>query len=601
MSDRVNRVIPTASESASLAVLGPLIADLAEDLPPGVRYQRLLEALQRLLPCDAVALLRLDGEMLTPLAIRGLSADTLGRRYRVDDHPRLRAILDAPGSLLFPPDCLLPDPYDGLVLADRETPGAGDGGARHDRLDGRFDGRFDRLDDRLDGRREGPRLAVHDCMGCALRVHDRLWGVLTLDDLAAGRFAPADQRLLETFASLAAATVAASMRLDALTRDVADERRRAEGYRLALAPGHERFIGRSPAFETLIGEIDLVAPSDLTVLINGETGTGKELVARQLHARSRRADKPQISINCAALPEHLVESELFGHVRGAFSGAIGDRPGKFEAAHGGTLFLDEIGELPLAVQAKLLRVLQDGQLQRVGSDREHRVDVRLIAATNRELADEVRSRRFRADLYHRISTYPMRVPPLRERGRDVVLLAGAFLEENRRRLGLRGLRLSARGQAGLLAHRWPGNVRELEYLIARATLKARGRLPARDRSGIVTLDLDDLGLGLTAATTLDAPSPARAGAPATLLPASLLGTSGPLGTGSTPSEPRIDLRSAVDAYQRRLIELSLEACDGNIAASARQLGLDRANLVRLARRLAVPITRPACRRRATPC
>lgn len=572
-----------------LAVLGPLIADLADDLPSGLRHQRLLEALQRLLPCDAVALLRLDGDVLAPLAIRGLSPDTLGRRYRVDDHPRLRAILDAPGSLLFPRDCELPDPYDGLVLGEPSTPG------------------------------DGPRLEVHDCMGCALRVHDRLWGVLTLDDLAPGRFAPADQRLLETFASLAAATVATSTRLEALARDVADERRRAEAYRLALAPVHERFIGRSPAFATLVGEIDLVAPSDLTVLVTGETGTGKELVARQLHARSQRADKPLVSINCAALPEHLVESELFGHVRGAFSGAIGDRPGKFEAAHGGTLFLDEVGELPLAVQAKLLRVLQDGQLQRVGSDREHRADVRLIAATNRDLAEEVRARRFRADLYHRISTYPLPVPPLRERGRDVLLLAGAFFEENRRRLGLRGLRLSARAQTVLLAHRWPGNVRELEYLIARATLKARGRLPARERSGIVTLDVADLGLARDPATDLAAdlaadpaaapgldggldpeldparsPGPAcghhRDGAPdgGRFEPRPWLATA----TDGPGQPPLTDLRSAVDAYQRRLVERALTACGGNVAASARQLGLDRANLVRLARRLGLPLSRP---------
>ncbi len=572
----MNRVLSTGSDTVLLAILAPLIADLADELPASLRYQRLLEALQRLLPCDAVALLRLDGEVLAPLALRGLSPDTLGRRYRIGDHPRLQAILDAPGSLLFPPDCDLPDPYDGLVLRDPSAAG------------------------------DGARLEVHDCMGCALRVHDRLWGVLTLDDLSPGRFAPADQRLLETFSALAAATVATSTRLEALVRDVADERRRAEAYRLALAPVQERFIGRSPAFGKLVGEIDLVAPSDLTVLVTGETGTGKELVARQLHARSRRADKPLVSINCAALPEHLVESELFGHVRGAFSGAIGDRPGKFEAAHGGTLFLDEVGELPLAVQAKLLRVLQDGQLQRVGSDREHRADVRLIAATNRDLAEEVRARRFRADLYHRISTYPLHVPPLRERGRDVLLLAGAFLEENRRRLGLRGLRLSSGAQAALPGHRWPGNVRELEYLMARATLKARGRLPARERGGIVTLDVADLGLARDHDLLADGAcgqdhvadhrwpgNPERHDARDT-------DTDGD-GDANADADadadagalaPITDLRSAVDAYQRRLVERTLAACGGNVAASARQLGLDRANLVRLARRLDLPLSRP---------
>jgi anaerobic nitric oxide reductase transcription regulator len=182
----------------------------------------------------------------------------------------------------------------------------------------------------------------------------------------------------------------------------------------------------------------------LSVLITGETGVGKELVAEAIHLQSPRAQKPLISLNCAALPELLVESELFGHVKGAFSGAVNGRSGKFELADGGTIFLDEVGELPLPVQAKLLRVLQSGQLQRVGSDQEHHVDVRIIAATNRDLAEEVRVGRFRADLYHRLSVYPLRVPPLRERGRDVLLLAGFFLEENRARMGLRSLRLNPR-------------------------------------------------------------------------------------------------------------------------------------------------------------
>ena len=166
-------------------------------------------------------------------------------------------------------------------------------------------------------------------------------------------------------------------------------------------------LGHSPAHQRLLDEVALVGNSALTVLVLGETGVGKELVAQALHAASPRAARPLISLNCAALPEHLVESELFGHVRGAFSGAVAERRGKFELAHGGTLFLDEVGELPLAAQAKLLRVLQGGQLQRLGSDRDHMVDVRVVAATNRNLADEVRTGRMRADFYHRLSVYPL--------------------------------------------------------------------------------------------------------------------------------------------------------------------------------------------------
>jgi len=297
------------------------------------------------------------------------------------------------------------------------------------------------------------------------------------------------------------------------------------------------------------------------VLVTGETGVGKELVAQAIHQRSLRHAQPMISLNCAALPETLVESELFGHVRGAFSGAVGERRGKFELADGGTLFLDEVGELPLAIQAKLLRVLQSGQLQRLGSDREHRVDVRLIAATNRDLAAEVRAGRFRADLYHRLSVYPLRVPPLRERGNDILLLAGYFLEQNRPRLGLRSLRLSAEAQAALLGYPWPGNVRELEHLIGRASLKALASSPERPR--ILTLELDDLGLE----QGLHLPEAGKT-APARELP-----------------KPGIELRTALDDFQRQLIAASLQRHAGNWAAVARELGVDRANLNRLARRL----------------
>lgn len=525
-----------------LAALTPLIADLACDISAEVRYQRLLDTLRRLLPCDAIALLRLEGDALTPLAVQGLSTDTLGRRFVVAAHPRLQAILEASRAIRFPADCELPDPYDGLVE------GAGD------------------------------ILEVHDCMGCMLKVDQHVWGVLTLDALDAGRFSPDDLAILDTFSILAAATVAAAARFQSLTQSVANERRKAEAYRLAATPATHALTGQSPAFRQLLSEIDLVAPSDLTVLITGETGVGKELIARQLHHNSARRDKILVTINCAALPENLVESELFGHVRGAFSGAVGDRLGKFEMAHGGTLFLDEIGELPMNAQAKLLRVLQDGQLQRVGSDRELHADIRLIAATNRNLAEEVRAGRFRADLYHRLSVFPLNVPPLRQRERDVLLLAGTFTEENRRRMGLRGLRLSAAAQHLLLAHQWPGNVRELEYLIARAALKAKGRhsLPgnAATLNAIVTIDTEDLELSAPTQTAhqTQAASPSLA---------------------TSPPHANRDLRTEVDAFQKQLIENTYHAHQKNLAATARTLGMDRGNLARLAARLGLGLDKHA--------
>ena len=208
------------------------------------------------------------------------------------------------------------------------------------------------------------------------------------------------------------------------------------------------------------------------MLITGETGTGKELVARQIHSSSSRADEALIHVNCAALPVSIAESELFGHLAGAFTGATKDRPGKFEVADEGTLFLDEIGELPLELQPKLLRALQQGEIQRIGSDRVHKVNVRVIAATNRNLEEEVGHGRFRADLYHRLAVFSLRVPALRERREDIPLLASHFADTSARRIGVASVRLDAIAKARLTESEWPGNVRELENLIARAALRA---------------------------------------------------------------------------------------------------------------------------------
>ena len=237
-------------------------------------------------------------------------------------------------------------------------------------------------------------------------------------------------------------------------------------------------VVKSPVMQRLYADVAGIAATDATVLLQGETGVGKDMVARHIHQQSQRADASFIKVDCGSIPENLIESELFGYMPGSFSGASrSGKAGLVEVASGGTLFLDEVGELSLPVQAKLLRVLQSGQLQRLGSDREHHVDVRVIAATNRDLAAEVSAGRMRADFYHRLNVYPLNVPPLRERDSDVLQLAGYFFEENRSRLKLGGLRLEATAQAALLNHRWAGNVRELEHLISRAVLKALSRAP----------------------------------------------------------------------------------------------------------------------------
>ncbi|MBA4501179.1 nitric oxide reductase transcriptional regulator NorR [Marinobacterium marinum] len=508
-----------------------VVSDLSRPIPAGERYQRLLESIQRHFPCDAVALLRLRDSTLHPLAACGLSDDTLGRAFRVDDHPRLARILLSREPVRFAADSDLPDPYDGLI-ASLDT-----------------------------------ALHVHDCMGIALYIDDQPWGVLTLDALVPKAFDQIDPVELRAFIRLAEASIKVAVLIQSLELRVNKEH---EVARVLLQDvGRSELMGDSPCIRSLIDELDLVAGSDLSVLIGGETGVGKELVARHLHMRSARVEAPLVYVNCAALPESLMESELFGHTKGAFSGATSARRGKFELADGGTLFLDEIGELPLAMQPKLLRALQTGEMQRLGSDHTHRADVRVIAATNRNLKHEILAGRFRADLYHRLSVYPVTVPPLRERGRDVLLLAGHFLELNRRKLGLGSLRLSRNACAALMAYNWPGNVRELEHLMSRAVL----RLSASRKSSVRVLTLDAELLAL----------PSKRGVPGTSEMDSEVVLSVPQYVDNA------SLREATDRFQVELISRVLHRNACNRTAAARELGVDPGNFNRLLKRLNVNV------------
>jgi anaerobic nitric oxide reductase transcription regulator len=266
-------------------------------------------------------------------------------------------------------------------------------------------------------------------------------------------------------------------------------------------------------------------------------------------------------LNCAALPESLAESELFGHTKGAFTGASRDRAGKFELANHGTLFLDEIGELPLSIQPKLLRAIQEGEIQRVGSDKAVHVDVRLLAATNRNLETEVENKRFRADLYHRLNVYPIKVPSLNRRKEDIPLLAGHFCERIQRRLGLGPVRISPEAYEMMAGYDWPGNVRELENVISRAVLKSSSNSA---RGEPVVLETDHLGSDLI-----------------------------PDGLPNVPSSPQkevlfpqgFSLNSELKNYKIKLIQLALSRNRGNWAAAARDLGMHRSNLHNLAKRL----------------
>ncbi|MCQ4348153.1 sigma-54 dependent transcriptional regulator [Pseudomonas stutzeri] len=280
------------------------------------------------------------------------------------------------------------------------------------------------------------------------------------------------------------------------------ERRQAPAAPAASAPagdegataaaGEIGIIGRCAAMQDLFGKIRKVAPTDSTVLIQGESGTGKELVARALHNLSRRAKAPLISVNCAAIPETLIESELFGHEKGAFTGATAGRTGLVEAADGGTLFLDEIGELPLEAQARLLRVLQEGEIRRVGSVQSQKVDVRLIAATHRDLKNLAKNGQFREDLYYRLHVISLRLPALREREDDVVEIARVFLARQCARMGREALQFSPEALRAIRHYGWPGNVRELENAIERAVILCEGESIPLDLLGIdVELELED--------------------------------------------------------------------------------------------------------------
>ncbi len=250
----------------------------------------------------------------------------------------------------------------------------------------------------------------------------------------------------------------------------ADDRRTAEppAAEMPTLDGRVKIIGVSRALQDVFKIVGRVARSDAPVLVTGESGTGKELVAKAIHEYSPRRQQELIAINCGAIPENLLESELFGHEKGSFTGAIARRAGRFEQADGGTLFLDEIGDMPLSVQVKLLRVLQDGSFSRVGSNETLSADVRIVTATNKILSNEVAAGRFREDLYYRLNVVEIRLPPLRERAEDIPLLAEFFLQRITRKNGMARIRLSAEAIAALQQHRWPGNVRELENTIARA-------------------------------------------------------------------------------------------------------------------------------------
>ena len=312
--------------------------------------------------------------------------------------------------------------------------------------------------------------------------------------------------------------------------------------------GRFRLVGQSPAIRQIYAVVEKVANTPSTVLISGESGTGKELIARALHENSNRHAGPFIKINCAAIPKTLMESELFGYDKGAFTGAVGAKPGRFELAHGGTLFLDEIGEIPIEMQVKLLRVLQESEFERVGGIKTIKVDVRLVTATNRDLLEEIGAGNFREDLFYRLNVVPIQIPPLRERREDIPLLADHFIAKFNERLKKQIVAISPEAVEQLVAYNWPGNIRELENLMERTILFCEG-----PEIRVSDLPPEIVGAAAPAATTEEGPRPAA---------------------GSLKEA----VRAETERVERELIQRALDATGGNVTQAARKLKISRKSL-----------------------
>jgi transcriptional regulator with GAF, ATPase, and Fis domain len=423
---------------------GPLMAKEARDLvelastEEGVSelLRRGLDWLTRITRFDLATLFLLKDERLVAVAARGplANAKVRGHVLELARFPQVRQALETRRARAF---------------TEEDHTGEGDP----------FDGVLDLP-------------PGHSCMVVPLCAGERRYGVLTLDRAECETYPQTVVDLVEVYGQLLATALQNAEQKAAFERLHRQDHEHAKLLESQLGGDSEGILetSLSPAMRDLARRARQVAETDTPVLLLGETGTGKERLSRAIHRWSARADEPFVTINCAAIPAGLLESELFGHVKGAFTGATKDRAGRFQMASGGTLLLDEVGELPVELQAKLLRALQEKTFEPVGSDRTVRADVRLLAATHVDLQQAIAQRRFREDLYYRLSVFPLRLPPLRERMEDLPQLCAFLLEEQSRRTGRRGMRVTPEGLEHLAAYAWPGNLRELANVLERATI-----------------------------------------------------------------------------------------------------------------------------------
>jgi formate hydrogenlyase transcriptional activator len=406
-------------------------------------------------------------------------------------------------------------------------------------------------------------------MGALLEHGDEVLGYIYLSSSKKNAFDEEHRDLLEAARGVLSLAFANAMAFEELEKLRVQAQREGEYLREEIDSNWpaDGLVGKSPSWKSVIHQISQVAKTDSTVLIHGETGTGKEVIARAIHERSRRSSKPLIKVNCGALPENLVESELFGHERGAFTGALGRRIGRFELADGGTIFLDEIGEMPPALQVKLLRVLQEREFERVGGEKPIRVNVRVLAATNKKLEEEVKKGNFREDLYYRLNVFPIQLPALRDRPEDAEELAKYFLEKTGAEMGRRPLRFSAGSLEAIRTYGWPGNVRELQHLVERGIILS-------DRS-----EVDIAGLLNPNAPRVTNVLPVDLGEPARAI-----------------SEGRpVSLKETFTEAERTAIETALAECNGVVGGkygAAARLGLKRQTLQSKMKKLGIALGKP---------
>ena len=415
-------------------------SEMSLNLNPERAMAIVLDAIQEVIPFELAVIMSLENDNALQIRFcsgRLCTGNLVDRVMTIDDHPDIRAALQR-GEVALIRDTANPD--------------------HHDTYEGIVD-----------------LPTGHSCMLTPLKAGGEVIGLMTLDHSQCDLFTPERVKIAGILSQLLAIALAQSLHTENLMKEKAALLYERNAYVAEMARVVGGLIGNSPRWKQVLEKIRLVAPTDSHVMILGETGTGKEQVAKAVHALSGRADKPFITLNCSALNHNLAESELFGHEKGAFTGAVSARKGRFELADGGTLFLDELGDLPLETQPKLLRAIQQGTFERLGGEKTLRADVRIISATNVRLEEKICQQKFREDLYYRLNIFPIEVPPLRERQNDTVLLTHHFIEQMRERFGYRQpVAVSKAAMQILLQNRWPGNVRELQNTIERSLINCRG-------------------------------------------------------------------------------------------------------------------------------